>query len=282
VGNTTKEWRNTVYYDITPEQQEVLLKPLNGSRVAKRKQAGQSLSYLEAWDVKAHMIRVFGFTGWSWDVVSAEIAFEGTVAGKSGGENWNVGYKVIGRLSVAGASYTEAAVGSATLPSRGDAHDMAVKTAESDAFKRAAINLGDQFGLGLYNNGQLVPVVKQTLYGPETRLKAVSEIREAITDLEVVPVMSEEIGTDSPNTDDEPIIADGPVDEQVEEFVNALRAAAVEGDLAAIVSLKTDIQKAKAGDAIFDGKTLNKIADLAVVHAGKVVGAGAVEVIDGE
>ena len=40
---------------------------------------------------------------------------------------------------------------------------MAVKTAESDAFKRAAINLGDQFGLSLYNNGSLKPVVGRTL-----------------------------------------------------------------------------------------------------------------------
>lgn len=276
-----------MYYDITPEQQEVLLKPLNGSRVAKRKQAGQSLSYLEAWDVKAHMNRIFGFTGWSWDVTTAEVAFEGTVPGKSGGENWNVGYKVVGRLSVCGATYTEAAVGSATLPSRGDAHDMAVKTAESDAFKRAAINLGDQFGLGLYNNGQLVPVVKQTLYGPAQRHAAMTGLVEAVeavkvdTDLEVVPVTSEEpveeeIGTASPNT------AEPVTDEKIEEFVNALRAAAMEGDLATIVSLKTDISKAGLNDALHDGKTLSKIADLAVVHAGKVVGAGTVEVIDGE
>jgi hypothetical protein len=40
---------------------------------------------------------------------------------------------------------------------------MAIKTAESDALKRAAINLGDQFGLSLYNNGATAPVVIQTL-----------------------------------------------------------------------------------------------------------------------
>ena len=63
-------------------------------------------------------------------------------------------------------TYTEAAVGSATLPQRGEAHDMAVKTAESDAIKRAAINLGTQFGLSLYNNGDLKDVVKATLVVP--------------------------------------------------------------------------------------------------------------------
>lgn len=144
---------------ITSKQQEILLKGINGDRIAQRKGGGgRSLSYLEAWDVKAHMNRIFGFLNWSADVTNAELAYEDNSDGR-----WNVAYKVILTLRVNGASYTEAAVGSATLPSRGEAHDMAVKTAESDAFKRAAINIGDQFGLSLYNNGSTAPVVKQTL-----------------------------------------------------------------------------------------------------------------------
>lgn len=143
-------------------QYEQLLKPLNPSRVAKRSGGGgMQLSYLEAWDVKAHLIRVFGFDGWSWDVLTADLVFED----KTDKGNWNVGYKVIGRLIVhdGPVSFTEAAVGSATLGQRGEAHDMAVKTAESDALKRAAINLGTQFGLSLYNNGATQDVVKATL-----------------------------------------------------------------------------------------------------------------------
>jgi DNA recombination protein Rad52 len=147
---------------ITARQQEILLKGINGDRIAQRKGGGgRSLSYLEAWDVKAHMNRIFGFLNWSADVSTAELAYEDNSDGR-----WNVAYKVILTLRVNGASYTEAAVGSATLPSRGEAHDMAIKTAESDAFKRAAINLGDQFGLSLYNNGSTAPVVKQTLVEP--------------------------------------------------------------------------------------------------------------------
>jgi recombination DNA repair RAD52 pathway protein len=143
---------------LNNQQYEQLLKPLNESRVAKRGQAGRQLSYLEAWDVKAHLIRIFGFLNWSADVTTADLAFESEKDGK-----WNVGYKVVLCLRVNGASYTEAAVGSATLPSRGEAHDMAIKTAESDALKRAAINLGTQFGLSLYSNGSLRDVVGRTL-----------------------------------------------------------------------------------------------------------------------
>lgn len=150
---------------ITTQQYEQMLKPLNPSRVAQRKGGGgKSLSYLEAWDVKAHLIRIFGFGGWSWEVLSAELAFEDERDGK-----WNVGYRVIGCLRIESlyCVYTEAAVGSATLPQRGEAHDMAIKTAESDALKRAAINLGTQFGLSLYDNGSTQDVVKATLIKPE-------------------------------------------------------------------------------------------------------------------
>jgi DNA recombination protein Rad52 len=153
---------------LTQRQQEILLQGINPSRIAQRKGGGgKSLSYLEAWDVKAHMNRIFGFLNWSADVVSADLAYEEHTDGR-----WNVGYKVILRIRIMGSdmfadtTYTEAAVGSATLPQRGEAHDMAIKTAESDAFKRAAINLGDQFGLSLYNNGSTAPVVKQTLVEP--------------------------------------------------------------------------------------------------------------------
>lgn len=153
-----------MHTNLTQEQYEQLMKPLNQSRIAKRQGGGgRSLSYLEAWDVKAHLIRIFGFGGWSWDVISVEQAFESDIGGK-----WNVGYRVAGRLliPILDCTYTEAAVGSATLPQRGEAHDMAVKTAESDAIKRAAINLGTQFGLSLYNNGDTKDVVMKTLVVP--------------------------------------------------------------------------------------------------------------------
>lgn len=146
---------------MNKNQYEQLLKPLNESRVAKRSQAGRNLSYLEAWDVKAHLIRIFGFGGWSADVTESALVFED----KNEKGQWAVGYKVTLRLAIhdLNCTYTESAVGSANLPQRGEAHDMAIKTAESDALKRAAINLGTQFGLSLYNNGSLRDVVVKTL-----------------------------------------------------------------------------------------------------------------------
>ncbi len=155
---------------LSQHQIEQLLKGINPNRVAQRRGGGgKSLSYVEAFDIKAHMIRIFGFGEWSWDVLSADLAYQ-----IQGERNWEVGYRVIGKLTVhaTGATYTEAAVGMASLPNVGEAHDMAVKTAESDAFKRAAINLGDQFGLSLYKNGQTAPVVIATIQQTDEEVSA--------------------------------------------------------------------------------------------------------------
>lgn len=188
---------------FTDKQLEVLAKPLNSSRVAKRRGDGKELSYLEAWDVKAHLIRVFGYGNFDVEVLEyhpvfereyestatppvpmIEIAYSARVrltiytpetpAGK--GEPW--------RSTV--ATYTEVAIGQANVRqssgSRGDAHDNAIKQAESDALKRCAINLGNQFGLSLYDNGSTQDVVKGTLLDPpkvKTEDEKVAEARVA-------------------------------------------------------------------------------------------------------
>lgn len=149
---------------LLPAQQEQLLKPINPARVHKD---GRGFSHLEAWDIRAHLNRVFGFGRWSANVVDLQLVFEET--GKSEGR-WNVCYRATVTLRIDSpegwllATYTEAAAGDATnYPSRAEAHDQAIKTAESQALKRAATNLGDQFGLSLYRDGSTQAVVGKTL-----------------------------------------------------------------------------------------------------------------------
>lgn len=222
---------------LNDAQYAQLLKPLNPSRIAKRQQAGRNLSYLEAWDVKAHMNRIFGFLNWSADVISAEIAFESEKDGK-----WNVGYKVVLCLQVNGASYTEAAVGSSTLPQRGEAHDMAVKTAESDAFKRAAINLGTQFGLSLYDNGSTKDVIGRTL----DRDTVSQPEPEAAPEPETVP--------DS----------DGAA-----EWIGKMKEAIDSENIQTLLGIKKDMNKAKVGEKTYQGVTLDKWLDKAITQVGK-------------
>lgn len=143
---------------LTPEQLDLLMKPLHPSRVKTRNQGGATLSYLEAADVKAMLIRVFGFGGFSADVTKSEI-----VDVDRDGDRIKVSAMVTLRLYIhqLNATYTETSVAGQTGRSFGEVADFAIKTAESDALKRACIYLGSQFGLGLYFNGSLAEPVKK-------------------------------------------------------------------------------------------------------------------------
>ena len=159
---------------LRANQVEQLLKGINPSRVGKD---GKGFAHLEAWDVRAHLIRIFGFAKWSQELIELEPIFETSIE-KDGKTRWTVAYRATVRLTIftgdlEDAVYTEAAVGdSQNNPSRADAHDMAIKTAESQAFKRCAINLGDQFGLSLYNNGGTSSVVRAVLDEEQARATA--------------------------------------------------------------------------------------------------------------
>ena len=232
---------------LNEQQYQQLLKPLNPTRVAKRSQAGRNLSYLEAWDVKAHLIRIFGFGNWSWEVKTADVAFESEKDGK-----WNVGYKVIGCLTVPGldsnwgAVYTEAAVGSATLPQRGEAHDMAVKTAESDALKRAAINLGTQFGLSLYDNGSTKDVIGRTLD------------RDTVSQEEGEPEL--------PVTDTSETVPDS---DGAKEWIDSMKEAIDAKDVPALLNIKKAMTSEGVAENVYQGVTLAKWLDKAIATVGK-------------
>jgi recombination DNA repair RAD52 pathway protein len=226
---------------LNDKQYEQLLKPLNPARIAKRSGGGRQLSYLEAWDVKAHLNRIFGFLNWSSDVIESSLAFEE----KNEKGQWHIGYKVTLRLSISGSgdewlrtTYTESAVGFSTLPSRGEAHDMAIKTAESDALKRAAINLGTQFGLSLYNNGSPKDVVGTTLD------------RDSVDNVVVV----------------DPVVEEEPEDNVwITEMTTAVEAKSVPD----LLDIKKRMNDNGVNDLVYQGVTLAKWLDKAVISAGK-------------
>lgn len=144
---------------LTNAQLWQLMQGLSDDRVKER--AG--LSYVEAWDVKATLTRVFGFGGFSTQILSEQMMFEEQVVNSKGGKNWSIGYRVSLRLIIPqlGAYWDEAAVGSNAIPSRADAMDNAVKGATSDALKRCATMLGTQFGLSLYDKGNRQEIIKR-------------------------------------------------------------------------------------------------------------------------
>ena len=172
---------------LTGEQIAQLLKAINPLRVGKN---AKGHAHVEAYEIRAHLNRLFGFARWSADVIDQRLVFEDAVTllrkdkqtrqpiPGSEYQAWSVCYRTILRLTVCApdgsvlATYTEGATGDAqNQPSRSDAHDNALKTSESQALKRAAHNLGDQFGLSTWGKGSMAALVKRTLVGAETTVE---------------------------------------------------------------------------------------------------------------
>jgi hypothetical protein len=167
-------------FQLTPEQYALLTAALDDGRVGKNP---KGFSHLEAWDVRRWLIRIFGFGGYDTETIALDLVKEiesapGTIKYGNGGSNtktvWTVVYRAQVRLTVydqfgGHAVYEDGACGDSTnQPSLGDCHDNAMKTALSQALKRCVVNLGDQFGLSLYNGGRVQPVVNRSLVAPES------------------------------------------------------------------------------------------------------------------
>lgn len=162
---------------LTRPQVDALLRPINPRRVLRD---NKGMAHVSQQDVRAHLTRIFGFGGWSSEVARLDLVSQdrNTKTNKQTGEvtpsGWAVTYLAVVRLTIRDpqgntvAVYEDAGTGtSPNLPALGDAHDFAAKVAVSMALKRCATNLGDGFGLSLYNKGQTDPLVIGTLVMPE-------------------------------------------------------------------------------------------------------------------
>jgi recombination DNA repair RAD52 pathway protein len=175
---------------LSDEQITLLLKPIHPARVLNLR--GQS--YVEGYDIRAELNRVFGFGRWSEEILEQTLVAETETKTSAGKPAWNVIYRTRVRLSlyVPGgqylAFYDGSHVGENTQPSRGEAHGVALTASETYALRRAAINLGDQFGLSLYNKGSVEALVRWTLVRPE----------QVPADTDDVPVVQAEASAEIP------------------------------------------------------------------------------------
>lgn len=139
---------------FTMEQIAQLTAPLSSSHVKERTQAGRTLSYIESWKAISEANRIFGFDGWHSNTRVKKL-FD---AYKDAKDLWRVGY--MAKVTVAvkdGEQYvTRDGVGYGSGIDRdlGQAHESALKEAESDARKRALMTFGNPFGLALYDKEQ--------------------------------------------------------------------------------------------------------------------------------
>jgi DNA recombination protein Rad52 len=140
---------------FTQEQNDALNGPLQRAHVKGRKQGGRQVSYVEGWHVIAEANRVFGFDGWSRETVELKMVSE---AKREIGEAKNPGFGVtyIVRVRVTVGQIVREGCGSGHGIDRdlGQAHESAIKEAETDAMKRAFMTFGNIFGLALYDKEQ--------------------------------------------------------------------------------------------------------------------------------
>jgi hypothetical protein len=171
-------------FRLTPEQYDRLTMALDDNRVGKNP---KGFSHMEAWDIRRWLIRVFGFGAFDIETVALDLVREiesppGSITYSNGGTNkktvWTTVYRAQVRLTIwdqygGYVVLEDGACGDSTnQPSLGDCHDNATKTALSQALKRCAVNLGDQFGLSLYNGGKAAAVVNRSLVAPEQPAEA--------------------------------------------------------------------------------------------------------------
>lgn len=159
---------------LTYAQIQRLLTPVNQSRIESKR----GMSYIPQQEVRAELSRVFGPGNWDSQVHDITLLYDrevrkgdvGFPAKPNAEVYFIVGYRVACTLRVRTydgreiATFTEYhAEENAPLPNRGEAHAMALTSAESYALRRAALGLGDAFGLHLYNKGSSVPIIQWSL-----------------------------------------------------------------------------------------------------------------------
>lgn len=161
---------------LSATQVDALLRPIDRGRV----QRTQGFNHLEQHDVRRWLTRIFGFGRWSMSVDDvtligevARVSDQGEMSGK-----FDVIYRATVTLTVFApdgtklADYTDVGTGDSQNTPLIGAHDLALKSAVSGAMKRAAVSLGDQFGLSLYWDGKdafTAKVMRVAVPGLETK-----------------------------------------------------------------------------------------------------------------
>jgi len=123
------------------------------------------VSYLEGWQVIAEANRIFGFDGWQRQTIAVRcvaqaerlIGARGTSRDQKPG--WGVTYTARVRVTVTAGGLVPlvregSGAGHGIDVDLGQAHESALKEAETDAMKRALMTFGNPFGLALYDKAQ--------------------------------------------------------------------------------------------------------------------------------
>jgi hypothetical protein len=136
---------------FTDSQLRKLREKVKAHHIKAREAEGITLHYLEGWHVIAEANRIFGFEGWDRETVHSQCVWT-----KQMGSRFTAAYilriKVIVRAGDIRILREGSGAGEATAATPGQAHELALKAAETDATKRALSTFGNAFGLSLYGS----------------------------------------------------------------------------------------------------------------------------------
>jgi DNA recombination protein Rad52 len=127
---------------------------LDAKHIRTRKANGTDLHYVEGWHVISEANRIFGYDAWDRRTVATKC-----VSSSGNGQRQFAAYTAKVRITVRAGDITIVREGSGTGEGSGltpgQAHEIALKSAETDATKRALATFGNPFGLALYDREQL-------------------------------------------------------------------------------------------------------------------------------
>ena len=137
---------------FTPEQTKALQAPLDPRHVKPPPQ-GKYGEYVDSHHVLSEANRIFGFDGWGYTITRLDLCTRVEGTDRNGNPQIRVGYRCTVQATAGGVVKEGAAVGTgmAKPENEADAHESAVKEAETDAHKRALRSFGNTFGLALYD-----------------------------------------------------------------------------------------------------------------------------------
>ncbi len=145
---------------FSPEQLAALAAPLDRAKVRQREQGRSKVHYLEGWQVIVEANRIFGFDGWQRQTLAVRCVNQSErLIGREQRPGWGVTYTARVRVTVSAGGRPPlvregSGAGHGIDVDLGQAHESALKEAETDAMKRALMTFGNPFGLALYDKAQ--------------------------------------------------------------------------------------------------------------------------------
>ena len=145
---------------FSPEQVAALAAPLDRANVRQREQGRGKVNYLEGWQLISEANRIFGFDGWQRQTIAVRcVAQAERTIGRDQKSGWGVTYTARVRVTVTAGGLPPliregTGAGHGIDTDLGQAHESAIKEAETDAMKRALMTFGNPFGLALYDKQQ--------------------------------------------------------------------------------------------------------------------------------